>query len=288
MPGSPARRLIVTADDFGVDEAVNEAVEQAHLHGILSAASLMAGAPAAADAVARAKRLPALKVGLHVALVDATPVLPPERVPDLVGADGRFSKDLVKAGISFFFRPRVRAQLRAEIAAQFEAFRATGLVLDHVNCHNHMQMHPTVAGLILDIGRAHGLVAMRVPLEPQAILARAEAGAGDDVGARALALWTKVLSMRLARAGVAAPDAVFGLAWTGHVTEERLLALLPHLPPGTSELYAHPATRTSPPLKALMPTYDQPGEFAALTSPKVKAAIEANGISLVGYRDMAD
>ena len=35
------KRLIVTADDFGVAEAVNEAVEQAHRHGILTAASLM-------------------------------------------------------------------------------------------------------------------------------------------------------------------------------------------------------------------------------------------------------
>jgi len=151
-PPAPARRLIVTADDFGLDEAVNEAVEQAHLNGILSAASLMVGAPAAADAVTRARRLPELKVGLHIALVDATPVLPPEQVPDLVGPDGRFSKQLVRAGFSFFFRPRVRAQLAAEIAAQFADFSATGLKLDHVNCHNHMQLHPTVAGLILDIG----------------------------------------------------------------------------------------------------------------------------------------
>ncbi|TXN31659.1 ChbG/HpnK family deacetylase, partial [Methylobacterium sp. WL19] len=52
------KRLIVTADDFGLSLAVNEAVEQAHREGILTAASLMVGAPAAADAVARARRLP--------------------------------------------------------------------------------------------------------------------------------------------------------------------------------------------------------------------------------------
>ncbi len=285
-PPAPGRRLIVTADDFGLDDAVNEAVEQAHLTGILSAASLMVGAPAVADAVARAHRLPGLKVGLHVALVDATPVLPPAQVPDLVGPDGRFSKQLVRAGFSFFFRPRVRAQLAAEIAAQFAAFSATGLKLDHVNCHNHMQMHPTVAGLILAIGRQHGLAAMRVPFEPGGTLEKAEPGLGGGLGARALALWTRVLSWRLARAGIAAPDAVFGLAWSGHITEARLLALIPHLPAGTSELYAHPAVRTSPALAALMPTYDQPGEFAALISPRVKAALDAAGVPRVGYGDL--
>ncbi len=59
------RGLIVTADDFGLDQRVNLAVEWAHRHGVLSAASLMIGAPAAGDAVARARALPALRVGLH-------------------------------------------------------------------------------------------------------------------------------------------------------------------------------------------------------------------------------
>ncbi|TXN19506.1 ChbG/HpnK family deacetylase, partial [Methylobacterium sp. WL9] len=50
------KRLVVTADDFGLSREVNEAVEQAHREGILTAASLMVSAPAAADAVARARR----------------------------------------------------------------------------------------------------------------------------------------------------------------------------------------------------------------------------------------
>ena len=37
--------LIVTADDFGLHPAVNEAVEQAHRGGILTAASLWSAHP---------------------------------------------------------------------------------------------------------------------------------------------------------------------------------------------------------------------------------------------------
>ena len=40
--------LIVTADDFGLHEAVNDAVEVASRSGVLTAASLMVAAPAAA------------------------------------------------------------------------------------------------------------------------------------------------------------------------------------------------------------------------------------------------
>ena len=47
---------------------VNEAVERAYREGILTSTSLMVGGAAAADAVERARRLPGLKVGLHVVL----------------------------------------------------------------------------------------------------------------------------------------------------------------------------------------------------------------------------
>ena len=60
------KKLIVTADDFGAATVVNEAVEKAHIDGVLTAASLMVGAPAAFDAVERARRLPKLGVGLHL------------------------------------------------------------------------------------------------------------------------------------------------------------------------------------------------------------------------------
>ena len=62
--------LIFSADDFGLTLTVNEAVARAHTEGVLTQASLMVAAPAAADAVARARILPALIVGLHLVLVD--------------------------------------------------------------------------------------------------------------------------------------------------------------------------------------------------------------------------
>src|SRR5471032_3146050 len=73
----PARRaLILTADDFGLHTRVNEAVERAHRNGVLSSASLMVAGDAAADAVERARRLPTLRVGLHVVLADGRPSSP--------------------------------------------------------------------------------------------------------------------------------------------------------------------------------------------------------------------
>jgi hopanoid biosynthesis associated protein HpnK len=275
------KQLIVCADDFGLDPAVDSAVEEAHRNGILSTASLMVGAPAAADAVVRARRLAGLRVGLHLVLVDGCPVSPPATVAGLTGADGRFDPNMARAGLRFFCLPEVRRQLAEEIRAQFEAFAATGLKLDHVNTHKHMHLHPTVASLILAIGRDYGIKAMRVPAEPAAALRAAFPQ--ERARTPLYRPWVERLRRRLRQAGLAVNDHVFGLAWSGKMIEERVLRLLPHLPDGVSEIYFHPATERSPALAAAMPGYHHTDELAALTSDTVKSQIQQLDIRFASY-----
>jgi hopanoid biosynthesis associated protein HpnK len=261
---------------------VNEAVEEAHRNGILTAASLMVGAPAAADAVARARRLPGLRVGLHLVLVEDWPVLPPDQLPDLVDGEGRFRNDMLATGIAMLGRPRVRRQLAAEIEAQFKAYAATGLPLDHADAHKHFHLHPTIAGLMLATGRRHGLRAMRVPFEPARVL-RAVEPARSSPADMAVAGWAAVMRGRLRAAGMRVPDQVFGLAWSGAMSEARLAGLLSHLPEGLTEIYAHPARAGG--FAGAAPDYRYAEEFAALTAPAVRAAATASGAARGGFAD---
>ena len=118
------KRVTFSADDFGLSLAVNDAIEHAHRDGILDAASLMVAGPAAADAVRRARALPGLRVGLHLVVIEGPAVLAPREIPDLVDATGQFPRDQFGLGMRYFFLPRVRRQLAAEIRAQFAAFAA--------------------------------------------------------------------------------------------------------------------------------------------------------------------
>jgi chitin disaccharide deacetylase len=275
------RKLIVTADDFGAAVEVNQAVERAHRDGILSAASLMVGACAAHDAVQRAKTMPALRVGLHLVLVEGKPVLPAAAVPDLVDKNGNFRTDMARSGAAMFFLPKVRAQLAAEIEAQFAAFAATGLRLDHVNAHKHFHLHPTIAALVVKLGKAHGARGARVPLEPQAVLGRIEKHKPSGVVALT-APFARGLKNRFRRAGIAAPDQVFGLAWSGAMTQQRLSGLIENLPEGLSEIYMHPATGPYP---GSAPGYLYGEELKALTDPGLPGMIAARGIRMGGFGD---
>jgi hopanoid biosynthesis associated protein HpnK len=282
------RQVIVTADDFGLSRAVNEAIEQAHRDGVLRCASLMAGAAAAQDAVVRARRLPQLRVGLHVVVVDGSPLLPAAAVPDLVDRDGRFDTRLVRAGVRFFFVPRVRCQLEAEIRAQFEAFAATGLVLDHVNVHKHMHLHPTVLGLILKIGREFGVRAMRLPYEPVRTLRGLHARrSGPLLSAALLAPWNGLLQWRLRRAGIRFNQYVFGLSTTGGMTEDIVLRIVQGLPEGVSEIYFHPAAAACADKNPHAARDRRDVELQALVSPRVRAALSASGIRMISFSELA-
>ena len=241
----------------------------------------MVAAAAAKDAVERARRLPRLCIGLHLVLVDGTPALPPEKVPDLVDANGRMRLDLPRLGLEICTRPSVRAQVGSEIEAQFRAYAATGLVLDHVNSHKHFHLHPAVANEVITIGARYGMRGLRVPYEPAAVLAEVERGAarGFDV----VAPWAKLLGRRVRRAGLRAPDSVFGLAWSGAMSTARLDGLLRHLPSGTTEIYLHPATRDG--FMDCAPGYRYADELAALIDRSVIASARRPDVALGGYAD---
>jgi hopanoid biosynthesis associated protein HpnK len=280
------KRLIVTGDDFGASTLVNEAVELAHRGGILNTTCLMVAGPATDDAVRRAKRMPSLRVGLHVVVVDGRPMLDPREIPALVGANGTFSRGLVFAGFNFFFNPVARRQLEAEIRAQFEAYRSTGLTLDHVNGHNHMHLHPTILRTIIAIGRDYGLRAVRVPYEPlgpswRAMRTDFRERFGNGV---LLAPMLSLMRSRLRTAGIVYNDFIFGLGDTGHMTRERVAALLRQLPEGVTEMHFHPATRRWPGMPAWAQCEE---ELAALLDPDIANYVRDSGVAMTTFSQLA-
>ncbi len=282
------RKLIVTGDDFGLAVPVNEAIEAAHRYGVLTTASLMVGAAASQDAVDRARRLPTLKVGLHLVLVEGRPLLSPAVIPGLVDRHGAFSTQLVTAGCNFSFRPGIRRQLEAEIRAQFQAFKRTGLVLDHVNAHNHMHLHPTVLGLMLKVGQDFGLRSVRVPYEPllPSLRACTSGRMSRVLSWAALWPWMRLLKLRLKAAGLECNDYVFGLHDSGHLRVELLERFIRCLPEGITEIYCHPATRRAPELDETMADYEHEEEFKALMSPHIKAALARQGVERMSFSEL--
>jgi len=283
-----SKRLIVTADDFGMSMEVNEAVEEAHRKGILTCASLVVAGDAAEDAVKRARRMPSLGVGLHLAIFGARAAASGKSVVAPDGANLGYSPFV--AGSAIMVTQGGRRAARREVTAQFEAYRKTGLELGHLDGHWHCHQHPTVLAQALEIGVPMGLKALRVPYEPFGF-SRRVAGAGKAGARLAHAVFglplTLTMRMQAAAAGVAVNDCFFGKTDDGFITEELLISLAGNVPRGVTELGLHPATETWGGEHCPPAHWRQADELAALTSPQVREAIERNGVSLIHWADLA-
>lgn len=247
----------------------------------------MVTGPAAEDALRRARRMPDLGVGLHLALYDA-PAAHPE--PSRIAPDGRtLGMDSTGTGIAIMLSSKVRAAARAEIAAQFEAYRKTGLPLGHLDGHWHCHEHPGILALAIAAGRPLGLRAVRVPYEPYGF-SRAVAGGGLQGGrlAHVLGHYPLALAMRrqLRAAGISYNNSFFGKNDAGAVTEPMLAEMIAALPAGVTEAGLHPAQGHWPGPHNLPADWHPANELAALTSRALREALAANEVELIRWADL--
>jgi hopanoid biosynthesis associated protein HpnK len=247
----------------------------------------MVSAPAAAEAITLAKNLPDLNVGLHLVLSNGKATLPASDIPALVNNEGAFSTCQISSGIKMFFFASTKAQLEKEIRAQFEAFKATGLKLDHVNAHKHMHLHPTVFDLMIKIGKDYELTAIRIPNEPplKSIIENKK----EKLLRYLRWIFFKPFVSRMKKQceinNIKFNDTIYGLHDSGHMNIDKLIRIIPHISHGVTEIYSHPATKKWDDIDPAAKDYEFEAEYKALIHARTKRAIEKFDIKLTGFND---
>lgn len=277
-------QLIINADDFGRNREINRAVIQAHREGVLTSASLMIAGDAVEDAVRLATANPSLAVGLHVVVVDGPAVLGVDRIPDLVGAEGRFPDAPVRLGLRYVLSRSARRQLAAELRAQFEGFARTGLPLSHVDGHQHMHMHPVVFDLLIPLACEFGARGIRVVRDDlgTALAHDRSRFVPKIVSAAVFSLLARRCRRRCAATSLAVTDRTYGLFQSGAMDESYVLEAIRASTESTTEMYFHPTCGAR--LDALGPN---PGDLATLLSPALRGAITKADSRLSTYADLA-
>lgn len=147
-----ARALYVVADDFGIGPDTDRGILTVATAGRLTATVLLVNTPFADAAVRdwdRAGR--PMAVGWHPNLTLDAPLLPPERVPTLVGPDGRFHRlgTFLKNALFGRLDP---ADVAAELTAQHRRFvELVGHPPLMVNSHQHVSLFPPVGRVLLEV-----------------------------------------------------------------------------------------------------------------------------------------
>lgn len=284
----PRRAVIITGDDFGLSAAINRALVMAHREGILTCASLMVSGPAGAEAISLARELPRLCLGLHLTLLQGRAVLPRWAIPHLVDQHGNFCNQPIWTGLRYFFAPRLREEIRRELAAQIEAALRTGLTFWFLNSHLNMHLHPSVWPMVRQLALEYKIPAVRLAQEKlTTTLALNRSRLVYKIVHALIFSWLSGRARRdVARSGLKTNDHVFGLLNDGQMDESYLLGLLPRLAPGVTEIYFHPAPFVDAELRRWMPHYRHQAELAALLSPRVRTALDSSGVEITDYQHL--
>ena len=251
-----ARLLIVNADDFGRSAAVDDGIVRAHRDGIVTSTTLMTNAPGTAHAATLAATTPGLAIGVHLVLTYARPLLNPSRIRSLVREDGSFWRPT-----ELLARPIDRREALLEYRAQFARARElVGREPTHVDTHHWVHDHPALSWAICELALETGAAARTHTPEQR-----------DEYRAK----------------GVRTHDHFMReFQHPGHIEVADLLALLLRLDEGVTELMCHPGEPDPELVATSAYARERPIELATLTAPKVRAAIESQGIRLITFAEL--
>jgi predicted glycoside hydrolase/deacetylase ChbG (UPF0249 family) len=307
--------LIVNADDFGLTAGVNQAIAEAHRHGVVTSATLMAGGRAFDGAAELAQQMPALSVGCHVVLVDGHPISRPEQVRSLLAPAKRPGSPFRRGSVrrvaatmspenkfyDGFGNIAVRClggklqpeQIEEEVATQIRKLQAAGVTVTHVDAHKHTHMLPQIADAIMRAARSCGVRAIRNPFVPITPLIFAHV-------LRRPRLWKRYTQVTLLRKyldefqrrvgehGMVTTDGSFGVVVTGALDIDLFRAIIGSIPEGTWEFVCHPGYNDAE--LGLVHTRlrdSRVKELAVLTGEAARHALAEYQVKLISYRDLA-
>jgi predicted glycoside hydrolase/deacetylase ChbG (UPF0249 family) len=268
---SNVQKLIVNADDFGLTSGINQAIVECFQAGALSSTTLMVASPAAEEAAGLAAANPGLGVGIHLNLTNGRPAMPPERVPSLVGRDGRFPGMTGALLRLTSFRART-SDLAAEIGAQIEMARALGIEPTHIDSHHHLHAHPRLRLVMQRVCRKHGIAKARgyrmIWRSPKAAVIALAAG------------------LPLPGPTLITPGRFGGIEAMGGKDMAAALAHELAIPGEALEFMCHPG-HADEELRQTTSYNDERGlELEGLLSPRFTAAIRDAGARLISFREL--
>jgi len=272
-----ARRLIINADDFGFSKGVTRGIMEAHAAGSVTSTSIMANGSDWQNAVARARAVRTIGVGVHLNLVQGRPLL---RVPSLTDArSGEFY------GLGALARRAIlgrvdAGELEAETIAQIERVRAAGIAVTHLDSHRHAHVLPGIFKSVARAAAEAGVRVMRIPREP--LWLNVFDFAATD---RKIVIAAALLASRSRTpAPLVSADHFRGISLQGgkHF-EARLRRTLDKLEPGVTELMVHPGHDDEALASLDSYTWPRAIELSVLTSDETRTRIARGDFTLINF-----
>lgn len=154
------KKLIITADDYGMCDSVNRAIEACAAAGVVLSTNVMPNMACAEEAARFREKYPNVSVGIHYNFTVGKPITPVSKVPSLVDEKGVFLsykkiREKCKAKTYNF------DEIKIEMKAQYERYISICGQPDYWNTHENVHVYPGLYQLFCDVNREYNIMKMR-------------------------------------------------------------------------------------------------------------------------------
>ena len=157
-------KLIVNADDYGIDENRTTAILECFRQGMINQTTALVTMPYYEQAVDRIKSAGLIgRMGLHFNLTEGQALSDEMRACRFFcDEEGMFTASFHHRYYNRFLIPFSAARaVRAEAKAQGEKFLATKGVLMHLDSHHHVHTDYSIARILMPIAKQYGFFSVR-------------------------------------------------------------------------------------------------------------------------------
>ncbi len=267
-------RLVVNAEEFGATPAGDRDTLRAHRDGVVTSTSILGNCEDIGRVCSALSEAPLLGTGLSLALIGGAPIAKVEEIPGLLSADGKLRTSPAAFAIDWFRNLISPEQVEREMEAQIIRAVTVGLPIDHLCTRGHLGFLPGVGQILERVARRHGIVGIRTSVESPTLAWFADPRRGIEAGILGGLSWLTRKRLGSLRHG----PQTWGYLESGRLDEVRIIEIIGRLTPGAHELICHPAPPTD--------GTNESRELRALTSTKVKTALDRRGIVLCRWRDL--
>lgn len=232
-------RLIINADDLGINSQRSHGIFMAAEQGVVTSASLIVNMPDS-DAASKRAQERDLPTGLHLNLTTGAPISKPNDVKSLLTTDGYF---LGRETLQRKLREEEvdPGDIEREARAQIEWFLEHRGVLTHVDSHHHIHIHPFVLQSMTSVLDRYGVSFVRIPSEPSVpfgfMIDKKQSEYIEELSHQA-----EAARKQLAAIGIRSSDNFRGLTLAGNASMRNMRHVLNRVPEGITEWMVHPGS----------------------------------------------
>lgn len=160
-----SNKLIINADDYGMSESINQAIEFCLVNEVIDRATLMVNMPYSESAVKKISELNLnKKIGLHLNLTEGTPLTCGILNTEFC-ENGVFSGKVFETHpfSKFVLKKRVKLAIEEELRAQIEKYMNYNISQEiHVDSHQHVHIKWSLLRVLLPLLREYNIKSIRL------------------------------------------------------------------------------------------------------------------------------